>query len=725
MALCCSIIGFIFGWKLSDHPTARFLFDYGFGRLPDLIGLFPADGYGGEGSTYTSHVNTPLFYWTHAFLKEVTGRDFLDTPFAPNKTTLRNLIAMEVKLAGPSGLLAPWDHYGWQRAVNASPFAYLARITGVPDYLALIPSLNAWKDPGYLAWGQDDHLWTLLWWPEIFRDFDSRGIPESLFGWFLPRTGAALDDTKRRIRLMQVWDPCSSTIAGVGRAQVNPNHVILDVNGEPVFQDGISVEGKDPWRYPIKKVFAKLTSAERKRYLMYLGGYGIEGGIKRIARGIIAPGLIGGANCIVVDKQPWYWPGATRCGKPVFYGRKRRLQAVSADCAAFYNPDYAVTTARRSSVWTDAGFGLIVDHLASHETHLWTWQSYLRPRSSLDGQNVCVRLQDKTTVLIAWDSCDRAVLNSIADFPKTHEGRSKLLSISKRGKAADFAVAIAPHADSLNVRQLGQFLYEIEINGKKHIILAENFRRRKIVIGNNRVTRAVFAWVSPDGKVTELSAGMVKPPVGDKHEIEDITSDRNLQYREFQRLTRWTCKPTRPGNTTVEQVDHIIAELHAKRPAFRKLESAINGPHWPSALAAAEVAGRRRMKSLAPVLRKRLAKEHARRFDEIYPPLDVPPRNRSHEEAGNRWRLKAGLITALGRLRDKEAVPLLGKILKDGRDFYTVYSAAAQALGRIGGEESLRALKPALLESEHNTHVRACFAASAILHRASRLGKGR
>jgi HEAT repeat protein len=61
----------------------------------------------------------------------------------------------------------------------------------------------------------------------------------------------------------------------------------------------------------------------------------------------------------------------------------------------------------------------------------------------------------------------------------------------------------------------------------------------------------------------------------------------------------------------------------------------------------------------------------------------------------------------LGRLGDADAVPLLGRILADGRDFYIVYSVAAQALGRIGGSGALRALEPAFAENEVNTHFRA------------------
>ena len=87
MTLYCTVVGFLFGHKHAQHPTGKFLFEYGLKRLPDILGLFPADGYGGEGSTYTSHVNTPLACWTAIFLEQLTGHTWLDTHFAPNGTT--------------------------------------------------------------------------------------------------------------------------------------------------------------------------------------------------------------------------------------------------------------------------------------------------------------------------------------------------------------------------------------------------------------------------------------------------------------------------------------------------------------------------------------------------------------------------------------------------------------------------------------------------------------
>jgi len=713
MALYCAVVGFLFGHKLSDRPTARFLLDYGGGRLPDLIGLFPEDGYGGEGSTYTSHVNTPLAYWTCEFLRQVTGRDLFDTEFRPNGTTLRKMLEIELRLISPSGLLAPWDHYGWQPGRNGSAFAYLARATGDPRYLSLLPSLGLWSDPGCLAWGDDDPMWTLAWWPEEHKDYARRELPTDLFGWFLPKTGAALDDPHRRVRLMQVWDTSAGSIAGICRAQTNPNHLMMDYDGEPVFQDGVPVEGTDPWHYPAERVLQRLSDRERERFLKYRTSIqGSKSSLANIVTGQSA-GLIGAANAIVIDDQPWYWPGSSRVGVAQFYARAGGLQAVTADCAKFYQPTYDVTQARRTSLWSDAGFGVVLDTLAAASSHRWQWQAYLRPNVALSGDSARVALPGGKSVLLAWEPGCEVGTVPVEGFPRTDEQRSTRLELVRSGEAARFAVVIAPGAQSASIRCVADNAVEVSIDGRTHRLVVENFSREKRTAGE-LASSAVFAWLAPDGSVAELDEGMVSGVKDDVHELSDIEADRDLQMPLFEELVAWQAEPREPGETRLSQIDACLAQLPATKPDVEMLLGALRSEHWPVQLAAAEVLGRRGCVEAAPVMRELLEAEHAIPEEVLYPPDDAEPGERSTEDLGKRWRLKAALCTALGRLRDADAVPLLGRILEDSRDFYIVYSCAAQALGRIGGAAALEALQPALLENEANTHFRAHAAVDAI-----------
>lgn len=717
MALNLAVTGFLFGYKHAQHPTARFLFDYGMGRLPDLIGIFPGDGYGGEGSTYTSHVNTPLAYWVGELLRQLTGQDWLDVPFRPNGTTLRRFLEIELRILSPGGLLAAWDHYGWQRGINASPFAYLARASGNPRYLSLIPALGLWPDPGYLAWGRDDQLWTLVWWPDAHRAYADTSLPGELFGWCLPRTGAALDDGPRRCRLMQVWDFCAGSIAGVGRAQVNPNHLLFDLAGEPVFEDGVPEPDTDPWHWPPEQVFASLSEAARDRFLRYYGS--IQGRSKAdlapVVKGL-APGLVGAANAVVLDDEPWYWPGELRVGRPEFYAATPALQAVAADAAPFYQGRYDVTRARRSSLWTSAGVGLCLDDLAAGSDHLWTWQVYLRAGTTVQGNTARIPLASGRHVLLAWAPGPEVRLADVPGYPRSFLDRpaaSVRLELRLRGAQARFAVAIVPDATAVSVALDAPARATVTVDDCEHRFVAGNLPARPLPFGPG-ATRAAFAWLAPGTAPVELRRSTVRPAPADRHDLSDIDEDRALQYPAFTALPRWSAPRVAAGANRLSQTDAVFAELVAPRADTSALVRALASPFWPVAVAAAEVIGRRRLRSAAPALRAALAAEHAIPRAELYPPEDVKPGARTTEDLGKRWRLKSALIVALGRLRDRACVPLLGQILRDNQDFYIVYSCAAQALGRIGGPDALAALAPAFLESEVNTRTRAEFAATRL-----------
>ena len=200
----------------------------------------------------------------------------------------------------------------------------------------------------------------------------------------------------------------------------------------------------------------------------------------------------------------------------------------------------------------------------------------------------------------------------------------------------------------------------------------------------------------------------------DVAELADIECDRDLQLADVGKLVFWQSRRVKPGKRRLSQVDAYICQFAAKKVNTASLTEALRDPHWPVQVAAAEVLGRRKCRAAASVLRELLEAEHALPKEELYPAEGAAPEGVGAEDLAKRWRLKAALIVALGRIRDKQAVPLLGRILADGRDFYAVYSVAAQALGRIRSPEALEALAPAFTENEINTRTRALDAKREI-----------
>jgi len=682
MALNCAVIGYLFGMKHRRHGTGRFLFDYGVRRLVDLIGLFPADGYGGEGSTYTSAVNTPLAYWINEFFRQALGEEWLDKPFSPNNTTLRSILEMEQRLVSPGGWMPPWDHYGWSKPCNASPFAYLARVLHRPEYLSMIPAFNLWGGGGSLAWGHDDPLWTLVWWPEAFKDFNGTEPPAGLFGWFLPRTGAALDDATHKARLMQVWDACADGIAGVCRIQSNPNHIMFDYAGEPVFQDGVAGAGKSPWGFTADQIFTGMKKEQRDRYVNYVLGNNTGQSNLQDLLDVLSTGMTGASNAIIVDEEPWHWPGSRCVGAPAAYIRENGLQAVAADCADFYKSRYDVERALRTSLWSDEGFGLVADSLQAGSAHSWRWQVHLRPDVTLVGDTARIALPGGRHVLLAWEHGPTARLSPLENFPKTQECRCvRLELLLERTATAEFNVLIAPEAKSASIRRLGPNRVEVVIDGVRREVALPRPGRLDVVPDVHELPDIAGDWE----KLPELDACLKKTLGCSEPDVPALL-------------------PESPG--LLPALDACLAQLTATGLNMDLLRKALHHPRWPVRAAAADVLGRRGVSSEAPVLRRMLADEHAISAGELYPPTDAAPGARTTEDLGKRWRLKAALVVALGRMKDEAAVPVMHGILKDGYDFHAVYSVIAQALGRIGGSAAIEALRLAQNEQEHNTTVR-------------------
>jgi len=47
-----------------------------------------------------------------------------------------------------------------------------------------------------------------------------------------------IEHLSSKLRVMLIWDRCSGSLQGIGRGQVNPNHLMIDLGGEPVTADG-------------------------------------------------------------------------------------------------------------------------------------------------------------------------------------------------------------------------------------------------------------------------------------------------------------------------------------------------------------------------------------------------------------------------------------------------------------------------------------------------------
>jgi hypothetical protein len=169
------------------------------------------------------------------------------------------------------------------------------------------------------------------------------------------------------------------------------------------------------------------------------------------------------------------------------------------------------------------------------------------------------------------------------------------------------------------------------------------------------------------------------------------------------------------------------AALRQGSAAERALLGAVAGKDWETALAAIDalslVGG---TPAAGEALRLALEAEFAARPDPplrcwwayskmLHGPGPATPDLVTEKPKGiKRWRLRRALVTALGRLGHRPAIPLLIRMLEDGNDYFTVTSQISVALVRLGAMEALPALERWHDHYEINTQRNARLAASVL-----------
>lgn len=443
MSFCCALVGYLFGVKRGRDLRAQRMMADGMMRFPDLIGLSPPGGYSYEGSTYYGLIVSPLTAWYSALMEQITGEDHFFKTFPPNHTSAREILETFFKLVGPSGLLPPWDNSGWMLCNGKMALTYLARETGDPLPLKMIETLGLFAQPSEIAWGGDDNIWTLIWWPDkVARGADSGG--ESVFSsWALEKIGGALVNQKKEWRLFQAWDQCSYGV-NIGRCQVNPNMISLEAWGSPIFTDGTPDFHKcsffdfevETFRDVLKE--GELDSI--RNYFLTQGWWNPRTWVKSFSQG-----LIGASNSIVINGERHYSPLEPKEGRLVAFGATSQLQMVASDAASFYQPRYPVQTMVRASLLVRDDYFLVVDHVEADSPLRCDWQVFARGQLALEDHGVNIKTPEKVEVdLIPLDAALQPTLLSVPGFPRDFEGSSTLIQYTLSGTSLTFPFLICP-----------------------------------------------------------------------------------------------------------------------------------------------------------------------------------------------------------------------------------------------------------------------------------------
>lgn len=507
MTFCSAVVGQAFAEVDEVSGRAQALRDWALPKFKQVLGLMPSSGYSGEGSTYQSDVVSPLVMWAGVFLAQVRetasgtlapradgsghvaraagsrservdDADIWLRKWDPNGASLADTLRMEAAMGSCGGLLPPWDQYGWARIHNLAARTLWAALTGDSQLLRVAES--AWDEESFIGWRHDDRLWTLVYWPEReaggggkveggrpqTSTLDPRPSPP-LSGWSLPAVGAAIEHQPRRLRVMSVWDACSGGVQSIGRGQVNPNHLMIDLRGEPITADGY-----EPGRVRLvsessyARTLQTLPPVEQEMIARQYGS--VEAWLATNQQGCL------GQSCgVVVDAWESYFPRQAREGRLVFERRDAGRHTFAGEAAAYYQPAFDVTRMRRTVSMNAVGIAWVVDDLRAATAHDFTWRAWLRRGARMTGPlGVRLDLASSVAMTFAWrvegddvTQTGAVSLTTVPTFPSERglwpEDGSERCDVTASGLAVRFVTCLVPEGvDGLTVRQAGAGVWE-------------------------------------------------------------------------------------------------------------------------------------------------------------------------------------------------------------------------------------------------------------------------
>ncbi len=484
MTFCSAVTGHAFAEVDGMGARAQALRDWALPKFKQTLGLMPASGYSGEGSTYQSDVVSGLVMWAGVFLEQLGEQDIWNHHWAPNGACLADTLRMESAMGSCGGLLPPWDHYGWARIHNLAARTLWAGLSG--EHALLDVAESAWDEESFIAWRDDDRLWTLLYWPEkdappeggIPVDSNrqqpaaidgNRALTPTLSGWSLPAVGAAVEHLPSKLRVMLVWDRCSGGLQGICRGQVNPNHLMIDLGGEPVTADGWE-DGKGGLlvgEASLEKTRQSLSDVERELLAQQFGSF--ENWVRNTQHG-----YLGMACSMIVDGWDSYLPRYEREGFLLFEQRTKDRHTFAGEAAAYYQPAFDVTRMRRTVSVGTSGLVWIVDDVQAASAHDFTWRLWLRRGVRLTGpKRLQLDLPAGKAVTLAWSDDGREAQATVPQFPQGRGERypwpdsgSERCDRTQNGACVRFVTCLAPEAlDDLAVGETATDTWEATWTG--------------------------------------------------------------------------------------------------------------------------------------------------------------------------------------------------------------------------------------------------------------------
>ncbi len=426
MALACAVGGYLYGVKRGHDPRAGQLLEQAAPHLVEFVTAFPAGGYSYEGSTYMGAVNAYMLPLALEVAEAITGVDLFDSRAGETCASPREVFHAIMRLACPSGLTLPWDNYGYEPARFTSAAAYLAQRTGDDAALAFLDRQGSIERPSHSGWGFDQRLWTLLFWPQALHstaaDFD--------FNIAAPSLGAGMAGPEQRLFAYQMWDKCHFP---PGRAQFNPNNLILEYDGAPLLVDGRAIELPKQEHFQLPKYSFMRPDTN---VVSSFGG-----------------GTVGAHNCIFFDGEEEYAPHRSAEGCLLASDYVEGAALVEADVTDNYQPRYDVTVVRRATLVVGDELVVVRDRIVAESSHRVSWRAHLRGGDlAVEGGYAQLTAADRTRLQLCaidgreWTHRRFEDSERITRSDGNLEGICHELTTTSEGRELDLMTVLVPSA---------------------------------------------------------------------------------------------------------------------------------------------------------------------------------------------------------------------------------------------------------------------------------------
>lgn len=409
LCLSCMVLGTMMARHGRGGKLAEMFRQEGFRRAEAMIGAMPVSGYGGEGSAYQAGVVSFAVPFFVEFMELAHGGNWFDRPMAPNGTTAKDVLQMTVRLWQPSGLLLPWDDYGYMLG-GKSPIAYLAKRTGESGYVTLLEQAANWAAVFGAGWGFDDPIWAMIHWPEKTAASKSEGA-----SWAHDELGGALVSPSGDRYLMQMWDPTSEPPI---RAHTNPNSLVLEADAVPLTVDGSCTEQCTTFNYEDTFIVRAGMDFHNARKVYY------------------GRGTAGAHNALLVDgwesfrpKAPWQESSLAEfdAGAAVLAG----------DVTGLYRSRYpdARKVVRKSRL-VEGRFWLVEDLAEFDKEHDITSRWYFRPGVVVAPGGIdLLTPEGEQLAMRALAGDGQGTVTRIAGYPAVLDGQSDRVDFHAKGKS--------------------------------------------------------------------------------------------------------------------------------------------------------------------------------------------------------------------------------------------------------------------------------------------------